>query len=279
MEDFQRLTGEEAGRYYAIRRDKQVDSLEETGMSNRAREKVIALDTRVKIPFIFSYTEGYTRFFTLMYTVGLLAAFVMAICIAPIFSGEYASGADQLILASKHGKRRLIAAKLFTGFSMAAAICFALMATNYIFSMLTFGSDGRDAPLQLYYPMSPYPLTMGQTALRFSICVFFACLMFAAITMFLSAKIKSAFGVIILITLLLVVPMFMTVSYERIRLYNLFHLLPSNMMEFGTVTSPVQYEISGLIFKPYVFLPLFAAAMSILLTPFAYRSFKNHQIV
>jgi hypothetical protein len=279
MEDFQSLTGEQAAGFYAIRHSRQVQALEETRMSGKAKEKVIALDEQIKTPFTFSYTDGYTRFFTLMYTVGLMAAFVMAICIAPIFSGEYASGADQLILASKHGKNMLIVAKLFTGFTIASAICLALTATNYILTILTFGSDGLNSQLQLYYPMSPYPLTMGQTAMLFSVCVFFACLMTAAITMLLSAKFKSAYGVIILISLILIVPMFINVSYDRIWLYNILHLLPSDMMEFGSVTSPIQYELSGVIVKPYILLPLFAAAVSILITPFAYRSFKTHQIV
>lgn len=72
--------------------------------------------------------------------------------------------------------------------------------------------------------------------------------------------------------------MFFYVSEENIGLHNLFQLLPSNMMTLWTTTSSIQYELLGLVIRPYVFLPLFAAAVSILLTPFAYRSFKNHQI-
>ncbi len=277
MVDFQALSDEQAERFYTARRDKQVEAVEATAMSDKAKEKVLALDAQIKTPFTFSYTEGYTRFFTLMYTIGLMAAFVMAICVSPLFAGEYASGADQLILASKHGKHRLIQAKLFTGFSMSAAICLVLTLLSYILSLLTFGFDGGSAPLQLYYPTSPYPLTMGQTSLLLAVCTFFACLMTTAITMLLSARFKSSFGVIILISLLLVVPMFITVTYEHIALFNLFHLLPTNMMEFGPVTSPIQYELFGLVVRPYVFLPLFATLISVLLTPFSYRSFKHHQ--
>jgi ABC-type transport system involved in multi-copper enzyme maturation permease subunit len=278
MVDFQALTDKQAEQLYSIRRERQAQIVEETVMSDKAKEKVLALDARILAPFVFSYTDGFTRFFALIYSIGLLAAFIMAICISPLFSGEYTSGADQLILASRHGKHRLIQAKLFTGFSMAAAICLVLTAITYILSMLVFGFDGWDSPLQLYRTMSPYPLTMAQTALLLAICIFFACLLTTSVTMFLSAKLKSSFGVIILISILLGVPLFISVSYERIGLYNLFHLLPTNMMKFETVTSPIHYELFGLVLKPYVFLPSFAAAISILLTPFAYRSFKNHQI-
>jgi ABC-type transport system involved in multi-copper enzyme maturation permease subunit len=278
VDDFQTLTEEQAQRFYIVRRDKQVQTVEETGMSRTAKEKMLALDSEIKTPFAFSYTEGYTRFFCIMYTNGLMAAFILAVCIAPIFSGEYATGVDQIILTSKHGKRRIIQAKLFTGFSLSAAIYLVLTLITYSISMLTFGLDGRNAPLQLFYPMSPYPVTMGQTAWMVSVSGFFACLMTAAITMLLSAKLKSAYRVIIPVTLLLVAPTFLSVSSDRIVLYNLFRLLPVQMMNFGSVINIIQYELFGLIFGAYVVLPLFAAAVCILLAPLAYRFFKYHQI-
>lgn len=279
MTDFQTLTEERADQLYEARRDKQVKLVEATNMSEQAKDSVLALDAQIETPFTIAYTDGYARFFVAIYTFGLTAAFVMAICIAPLFSGEYASGADQLILASKHGKNKLIGAKLFTGFSLAAAISLVLTTVGYFLSLFLFGFDGADVPLQLYMPMSPYPLTMKQTALILATCAFFACLMTAAITMLLSARLKSPFGVIILVGLLLIVPMFLFVPETNITLYNLFHLLPTNMMAIWGAAAEIQYELFGLVIKPCVFLPVFAAVISILLTPFAYRSFKKHQIV
>nr|WP_246542863.1 ABC transporter permease [Fusibacter paucivorans] len=278
MEDFQKLSEEQVEQFYALRRNKQVQLVEATSMSDKAKEKVLVLDAKIMTPLIFSYTDGYTRFFVTVYTLGLVAAFAMAVCIAPIFSGEYAAGTDQLILTSRHGKNKLIAAKLFTGFSLAALICAVLTAVDYILSLSLFGSDGADAPLQLYSPLSPYPLTMGKTALILAVCTLFACLMTAAITMLLSAKFKSPFGVIILVGLLLIMPMFVSISERNIVLYNLFQLLPTNMMPYWTVTNGILYELLGLVIKPYVFMPIFAIVISMLLAPLAYRSFKKHQI-
>jgi hypothetical protein len=97
--------------------------------------------------------------------------------------------------------------------------------------------------------------------------------------MFLSARLTSPFGVIILISLLLIVPLFIKTSETHLWLYNLFHLLPTNMSSLPVATDSIQYELFGLVVRPYIFLPLFAAAVSIFLTPFAYRSFKNHQVL
>ena len=279
MADFKILTADQAGQLYQIRRERQIQNMKGMKISNKAKEELLALDTQIKTPFTFSYTDGYTRFFSIMITIGLLAAFVMAVLISPLFAGEYTSGADQLILAAKHGKHKLIHAKLFTGFSLAAALFLMLVLISYILTMLIFGSDGRNAPLQLYYAMSPYPFTMGQTALLLSACAFFACLLTASVTMLLSAKFKSPFGVIILISLLLVAPMFISISdHTSVLLIKLYNLLPANMMSFGSVIDGIPYEFFGFVFLPYQFLPLFAIAITILLTPFAYRVFKRHQI-
>lgn len=279
MEDFQVLTAEQANQFYVTRHNKQVQLVEATNMGDKAKEKVLGLDAQIKIPFTFYYTGGYSRFFALILTFGLIAAFVTAICVAPLFAGEYSSGVDQLILASKHGKNKLIAAKLFTGFSLAAGICLTLIAVGYYFSVFLFGFDGSDAPFQLYRTMSPYPLNMGQIALLITVCTFFACLMTAAITMLLSARLKSPFSVIILVTLLLITPMLIYIPETNIILHNLVNLLPINMMALWTATGSIQYELFGLIVSPYVFLPVFASVVSIFLTPFAYLFFKNHQVV
>ena len=278
MEDFQVLTDEQADAFYVTRHNQLEYVIAQTRMSEHAKQQVIDLDAQIKTPLTFSYTDGYTRFFVIVYTLGLIAAFVMAICVAPLFSGEYVSGADQLILSSKHGKNRLIAAKLFTGFSLAAVICLALTALSFGMSLAIFGADGGSAPLQLYLISSPYPLTMWQTALLLAVCTFFACMMTTAITMLLSAKLKTPFGVIILIGVLLIAPMLGSVSEQNIVLYKLYNLLPTQMADLWSVIGRIQYEFFGLVVRPYVFLPLFAVVVSVLLTPFAYRSFKNHQI-
>ncbi|GAB6108494.1 hypothetical protein [Fusibacter bizertensis] len=150
FQDFRELSKEKADTFYAARHDHVEQIIESTQMSMKAKIKVLALNEKVKKPFEFSYIEGYTRFLVFIYTLGIIATFVIAICIAPLFSGEYSSGADQLILSSKHGKNMLITAKLFTGMTLAASICMILVALSYSLSMAVFGSDGGSAPLQLY---------------------------------------------------------------------------------------------------------------------------------
>ncbi len=278
MEDFQKLTTAQADQFYNARRNQIKHIVELMHMSNKAEKQVLAWAEQVETPLKLSYADGYTRFFELVNMIGLTASFVMAICIAPLFSGEYTTGTDQLILSSKYGKNKVITAKLFTGFTVASLICLVITAITLCLSLAIFGADGGKAPLQLYMMMSPYALTMDQTTLVLCICILLSCIMTAAITMLLSAKFKSPFGVIILVSALLFIPMMGNITNKNLLLYRLYHLFPTQMSSFVSAVDRIPYEFFGLVLKPYWFLPMFAAVVSIILSPLAYRSFQKHQI-
>lgn len=268
-----------AEQFYEIRELRMTKQIENAPISENAKEVMMQYSEKVKEPWIFSYSDGYTRFMTIMATSGVMAAFVMAICLAPLFAGEYSNHTDQLLLSARYGKGKLIKAKFFTGFSMTGIVTLIITLQSYVQSMLTFGFDGGNANVQIYDALFPYPLTLKQAALLQSICVFFACMCMSALTMFFSSRMKSAFGVIILSVLLLCVPMFVKVSAYPLLGYLLFHLMPANMMQYDYIFSMIPYEIAGVVIPPYVMMPVAALCLCIILIPFAYRGFKHHQVV
>lgn len=268
-----------AEQFYEIRELCMTKQIENAPISENAKEIMMQYSAEVKEPWIFSYSDGYTRFMTIMATSGVMAAFVMAICLAPLFAGEYSNHTDQLLLSARYGKGKLIKAKFFTGFSMTGIVTLLVTLQSYVQSMLTFGFDGGNANVQIYDALFPYPLTLKQAALLQSICVFFACMCMSALTMFFSSRMKSAFGVIILSVLLLCVPMFVKVSAYPLLGYLLFHLMPANMMQYDYIFSMIPSEIAGVVIPPYVMMPVVALCLCIILIPFAYRGFKHHQVV
>lgn len=277
-QEFGKLTPLQAEQFYEARRETVEQIIDSTQMSSKAKNYLLEQDKKLKTPLRFSYMDGYTRFLSILYTTGLMAAFAMAICIAPLFSGEYTSGADQLILSSKYGKGALIYAKLFTGFTFAGGLSLLLTLQTYIQCLLTFGPDGSNTPIQVYMPLCVWSLTMKQAVFIHGLCVFFACLFTAAVTMVLSAKLRSPFGVIILVSILLFLPLIIRMPAQPLLPYQLFQLLPSNMMAFESIIDLQQYELFGLVIPPYIMMPAFATVCAAALTPFSYRAFKKHQI-
>ncbi|MDY2847329.1 MAG: ABC transporter permease, partial [Oscillospiraceae bacterium] len=149
---------------------------------------------------------------------------------------------------------------------------------TYAECMAIWGADGAGAAIQLQMPMMSYPLNMGQCALLYSVSVFAACIMTAALTALLSAAIKTPSGTIVIMSVIIIAPMMMNVSEDIVWLYKLFCLLPSNMMAFWCTIDSIQFEIFGLVIRPYIITPVFAAIAAVIFSVSAFRVFGKRQV-
>ena len=277
-EEMAALTKRDANHFYEKRASLLKNTIANTTMSQTAKEHTLKTAEKVQTPFTYSNTEGYGRFLTLMQSTGILSAFVIAICLSPLFAGEYTSHADQLLLSSRYGKGKLIRAKLFTGFSFAAGFSLLLLLQTYFQCMLTFGFDGSSTPVQIFDVLCIYPLTLGQAGFLGGLCFFGGCMLMAGLTMLLSAKLKSPFGVMILMSVFLIFPMMVQISQNSISAFRLFHLLPANSMAYFNIFHMIPYEFAGLVVPPYIMFPVFSVVCCAAVLPLAYRGFQRHEI-
>jgi ABC-type transport system involved in multi-copper enzyme maturation permease subunit len=270
------LSEEKVNNFYSIRQNMVERSIEETRMSNAEKAASVNLSRQVKTPFIYSYTGGYTRFFSQMFVTAILICFICSICIAPLFAGEYTDKMDSLILSSKYGKNKVIYAKLFTGISFSILLSIVLTVVSYVTTMAFFGWEGGNSPIQFFLPLSIHPFTMGQVALLYFVLILFGNILSVTLTMLLSAKLKSPFMVIVIMTVITILPMFMNLSEDILWIYHLFNLIPVKMFSIGNILDVFFINLFGLMVQPYEIILAFAIISSIVLLPFTYRSFKNH---
>ena len=278
MEDLKDLTEEDMRNFYQARHDMIEKEVSYMTISDAAKEKLIELDSEIKTPFSFEYTGGFDSLFGSIYTLGIVCAFALAICLAPMFAGEYSSRTDQMILSSKLGKTKQVTAKLFTAISLFVVLFAILLLISIILVASIYGLDGADAPIQLLSVSVTYPLTILQNLLIFLLSTFLGIFLIVAVILLLSSKFRSPFSVIIVVSVLLFIPMMITVPETIVWLHNLFNLLPTNMMTIWGVFNRVVFDLFGLIIVPYVFLPIFATIASVAMLPFARRAFQNHQV-
>lgn len=282
IEEFQQLTREQAEQFDQIRRENKEYIIENLDINMSENMKEYWRECIEKSPetLTYEYSGGYYRYVAIMYTTAIMSAAAVAIMISGIFSEEYVSGADNLILSSKHGKGLVIGAKLLAAFGIAAALIIFLMVISYIEAMAVWGTSGADAALILLGNISEYPITIGQSALFYSICTLGSILLFTALTTFFSAAFKTPFNTIVVMAIILIVPMFIVIPDSApLWVFQLEQLLPTNMMAFWGAMSDLQYEIFGVVIPPYVFLPVFAIIASCVCICLSYRIFKRHQVV
>lgn len=278
MPGFQNMTTEQAENLYAVRNGYIEQWIDECSLSDSVKNDVIKADSSLETPFVFSYHEGYSRFFTITMTTGLVTAVVIAILLAPIFAGEYTSGAVQTVLCAKHGKGKVIGAKLLAGFITAAAAALAFTLISYAECMAVFGTDGGDSPLQLSCIFFPYELTMKQGVLLYTAVIFCTCLMTASLTMLLSAVLRTPFPVIIIMFIALIAPMFFSVPENMTTLYNIFTLLPINTLDFYYISDYVPLDVFGNAVPKFAAAPVIMLTLGAVLMPFAYQGFRKHKI-
>jgi len=269
------ITQEKINDFYTVRQDLIESKIENTSMSSKEKANSINISKNVKTPFVFSYTGGYTRFYSLMQTTALIICMICFICISPIFAGEYTDRTDSLIFSSKYGRNKVICAKLFTGITFTIVLSIVLIITSYIASMVLFGWDGGKAPIQLYWPLSIVPFTIGKVAFLYSILILVANIFSSTLTIVLSSKLKSPFIVFAVMTVFTIIPMFLSVSPDVLWIYHLINLIPVKMLNISNIINNLSINLFGIMVQPYEFIIVFALAASIILLPVAYRNFRN----
>ncbi len=278
-EEFQKLTREQAEQFDEIRRANRQGVIDNSKISENMKAYWQKCLDESPEKLTYEYSGGYSRFIAIMYSTAIMAGAALAILFSGIFSQEYTSGAASLILSSKHGKGLVIGAKLFVAFVISAVLIILLTVISYAETMIVWGSGGADGSLLLLGDIFPYTVTIGQSALLYSICMLAACLLVTAITALLSALFKTPFSTIVIMAIFLIVPMFIVLpDSSPIWVFLLENLLPTNMMAFWGAMYEYQYEIFGIIIPPYVFRPVCAAAGSCVCVFLAYRAFRRHRI-
>lgn len=257
--------------FYAIRQRAVEDVIKNTAMSAVEKENSISLSRKVSTPFIYDYTGGYRRLLAQMQTTAFLVCLICSICISPLFAGEYSNGMGDIVYSSRFGRNRMLYAKLFTGVSFTVLLGLVLTAVSFVTVMGFFGWDGSDAPVQIHYPLSILPLTMGQAAMQYCAMILAGNLLSSAIAMTLSARLRSPFTVLTIMTAITILPAFLRISENMPWLYHLSNFIPIKMFELNNVINVWSINIFGLIVQPYELMILVAVLASAALLPAAYR--------
>lgn len=231
----------------------------------------------VAAPLQYGYYEGWD---VIISSFELLMFAILAICIviAPVFSGEYQSGTDAVILSAKYGKTKLTTGKIVASL-LFGTIAFALhIVIACGLPLIAFGTDGWNLPLQIANTTVPYSLTFLQAVLMNIGIVYLILLAMISQTLLLSAKMKTPYLVLIVLVPILFIPMFLTPNGTT-GIYNqTLFLLPyrATMPELGKYIS---YQFGGLVLDAISVRAILYVLLTAIMLPLARLGFKKHQVV
>lgn len=246
------------------------------GLSDQQKEYWSNMASTVDTPLQYGYYEGWN---TIISSFELLMFAVLAICIviAPVFSGEYQSGTDAVILSAKYGKTKLITGKIIASllFATIAFVLHIILACGL--PLMAFGTDGWDLPVQIAGTTVPYSLTFFHTVLMNIGIIYLILIAMIGLTLLLSAKMKSPYLVLIVIVPILFIPMFLTPNGTT-GIYNLILFLTPYRATQPELGKYISYQFGSLVLDALSIRAILYALLTVIMLPLARLGFKKHQV-
>lgn len=244
-------------------------------LSREQKEYWGSMADKADTPLQYGYYGGWE---IIINSFELLMFALLAVCIvvAPVFSGEYQSGTDAVILSAKYGKTKFTTAKITASFLFGTATFILHILVAFVLPLAAFGIDGYDLPVQIANTAIPYPFTFLQAVLINIGIIYLVLLAMIGLTLMLSAKMKSPYFVLIILVPVLFIPMFLTPNGTT-GAYNLtLFLLPyrASMPELGKYIS---YQFGGQVLDALTVRAVLYGVLAVILPPLASLGFKKHQ--
>lgn len=266
--------------FYTLRQNVIKESLNQdySGKTYTDQEKEywIEKSSKVETPFEYDFYYGWSNTFN-SYQMTVVTIIAVCICLSSIFSGEYQSGADNIILTSKYGKSKEITAKIIASIIFATVVFVVYLIFSVGSVLLMFGTDGWNLPIQIMNILSVYPLTFLE-AFLFNVGISYAILLgMVGLTLFLSSKLKGSIAVFIIDIAIIMIPSFFRIT-SQFGLWNKTLLLMPYNSIFNNFSKMVSYQFGGLVIDLPLMTILTYLVLMFITFILARRIFRKHQV-
>lgn len=229
-------------------------------------------------PLAYGYAGGWSD---VLACLAFFAFAMVAVCVAltPVFAGEYQDRTDAVLLSSRYGRSKLVAAKIIAALVFATAY-FALATLIIMGAALAFfGAEGGDLPVQVLSLGIPYDLTMAEATWTAVGIAYLMTLGFAALTLLLSSKLRSQLAIFVACAALIFLTGMVPSGGNAVLLHALY-LFPLNaLIDQVLFNALVSYEVGPFVVDLVGLLVGVYALVLVVCVPLAARAFRRHQVV
>lgn len=248
--------------------------------SNKEKQFIMEQYGELKTPFQYSYAEGWKQMFQRFMTITMLVTLIIGFIVSGIFSCETRLKTDDIFYSSYYGRDKAIAAKVKAGFVITTSIYWLsiLLYSGIVLSVL--GIDGANCAIQIDRDSwkSLYNITFLQEYILAISGGYIGCLFIVALTMLISAKLKSAVIAVMIPFILIFTPSFLgfiTSSFVS----KVLSLLPDQLLQINNIVNLfTMYQIGNSIVKPIPILFVFYSILVIPLLFITYQIYKRAEI-
>lgn len=232
----------------------------------------------LETPFYYDYIKGWSQLFEFAPTMIMITMLILGYLVAGIFSNEFSWKADAIFFSSIYGRNKASAAKIIAGFCIVSIIYIISILTYTGITLLYLGIDGWKCPIQINQWKSFYNITIGKEYLLIFIGGYLGCLFISFLSMFVSAKTKSAAIAVIIPFVLIFLPSFVS-NIQHPMINKILGLLPDQLLQMGTALNYFNlYSIAGKIIGAIPILLTIYTLLTLLLLPIIYQLYRHKKI-
>lgn len=261
----EKLTG-----FYERRKKVIEQFLEANGQTGEEREYLLQMNSSVKEPFRYEWSEGWLLVLgSVVNDTGIVMALFLAITLSALFAGEWHDNTNSLMLTTKNGWKEIACAKICTGLIFAFELFTLLMGSSVATQIFFMGTTGWDMPIQNIKLIAVAPLNMLQAEVYGYAFTLLGVIGYAGIVMLISAAFKNNFFALIFSLAVVYLPPVIAgyLPYSVQKALDLLPLVGSPGDVFRTNTFCI---FGKYIWSPYLLITI-PVLIGILCLPFAVR--------
>lgn len=226
-------------------------------------------------------SSRWESFLSSMSYVFLMAGIVLIIIISPVFSDEYSSGMDSLILTARNGMGPCVKAKFAAALLITVTAVGFLLVSSFLVFCLGKGTAGWDADLQLgakslFYGFAK-PLKCYEAVILLAGISLLAMVTLTAFVLIFSVVSKSSYTSIILSALFFTAPMLVNPGDGTLK--KLVMMLPANSFNLSALLSTGGWMLSGFKFSVLAEAGILMVTASVAAMILCRRVFSRHQVM
>lgn len=213
----------------------------------------------------------------------LFNVFLLIAITASVFSNEYSTGMDSIILSTKNGKSGVVTAKLTASIIFCSAYILLYNLTQLAVCLALGGTYGWDAPLKsmMTFLYTPFKLTMLQFFAAQLAVQMVGGIVIVLTVAFVSSRIRSSLVTFFISLGVVFYPLIIDGYFhttakwvQPILSFSLIQMVKA----YGIFTDFKAYNIFGSpVLYPYLLIPL-CIAFGVLMTILTYRSIKHREV-
>ena len=229
--------------------------------------------------YIWQTNSGCERFLALQQSTLFFIGIVLVIGTAPLFAQERSCGADALLLTSKLGKEKTGRAKLLAGFSFSLVVSLFFYLSLLLELFLLYGQGDLQAVMQTLPDLAhvSYAFSVGQMLLLIVGCSLLSECLLAAVVMFCSSKMTSAFGPVVIGLLLVMLNLLAAERFQDMGIFTMvWNAIPVIFGSVNSVFSDYLLNINGFLLPAFIYTPLIYLPFFVILWVGARRSFGKY---